>query len=157
MAVLTVHHWADFRKGLSELRRVARRRVVLTFDPLVHSRFWLLRDYLPAAAALENARAPRVEEVAERIRAARIEKVLIPHDCVDGFGPAYWRRPQLYVDPERRGCISMLAQLDVADLRPGLERLANDLRTGRWQERYGFSLMKDDLDAGFRLLVGEDQ
>ena len=34
LSVLTVHHWPDRALGLSELRRVARRRVVvLTWDP----------------------------------------------------------------------------------------------------------------------------
>ena len=33
LAVLTVHHWPDKALGLSELRRVARRHVVvLTWD-----------------------------------------------------------------------------------------------------------------------------
>jgi len=29
MALLTVHHWSDLEAGLAELRRVARRRVVV--------------------------------------------------------------------------------------------------------------------------------
>jgi SAM-dependent methyltransferase len=36
-AVLTVHHWQDLEAGLAELRRVARRAVVLTFDPPTRS------------------------------------------------------------------------------------------------------------------------
>src|SRR5262245_55852310 len=40
MAVLTVHHWSDVRKGLREIRRVTRGKIViLTFDPVV-SNFW---------------------------------------------------------------------------------------------------------------------
>jgi ubiquinone/menaquinone biosynthesis C-methylase UbiE len=33
MTVLTAHHWSDRRAGFAEFQRVARRRVVLTFDP----------------------------------------------------------------------------------------------------------------------------
>src|SRR5688572_27138631 len=29
MAVLTVHHWSDLERGLAEMARVARRRIVL--------------------------------------------------------------------------------------------------------------------------------
>ncbi len=50
MAVSTVHHWGDPIAGLREMRRVARRVVVLTFDtdePGWQDRFWLTRDYLP--------------------------------------------------------------------------------------------------------------
>src|SRR5687768_17357233 len=47
MAVLTLHHWSDRARGLSECARVARRRVVLlTWDPAVEP-FWLLRHYFP--------------------------------------------------------------------------------------------------------------
>src|SRR5262247_1316455 len=36
LAVLTVHHWPDRARGLDELARVARERVVVvTWDPLV--------------------------------------------------------------------------------------------------------------------------
>src|SRR5262249_1146842 len=51
IAILTVHHWADFRRGMNEMLRVARRRVVvLTWDPGVFARtFWFARDYLPEA------------------------------------------------------------------------------------------------------------
>src|SRR6185369_9710197 len=32
MAILTVHHWTDWRRGVAELRRVSARQVVLAFD-----------------------------------------------------------------------------------------------------------------------------
>ena len=42
LAVLTIHHWRDLEAGIAELRRVARRRVVvLTWDKDVTSDFWL--------------------------------------------------------------------------------------------------------------------
>src|ERR1700742_3877327 len=44
MAVSTVHHWRDPVAGLREMRRVARRVVVLTFDAsetVLRHRFWL--------------------------------------------------------------------------------------------------------------------
>jgi SAM-dependent methyltransferase len=39
MAVLTIHHWDDWRAGLDELRRVARRQIILTIDFDVHASF----------------------------------------------------------------------------------------------------------------------
>jgi hypothetical protein len=48
MALLTVHHWTDLEAGAAELRRVARRRlVVLTWDQAVFGEFWLVNEYLP--------------------------------------------------------------------------------------------------------------
>jgi SAM-dependent methyltransferase len=41
LATLTIHHWPDRRRGLEELRRAARRRVViLTWDHAAEG-FWL--------------------------------------------------------------------------------------------------------------------
>jgi len=33
MAVLTIHHWKDWERGVGEMARVARRVVILTWDP----------------------------------------------------------------------------------------------------------------------------
>jgi ubiquinone/menaquinone biosynthesis C-methylase UbiE len=55
MAVSTVHHWQDPIAGLREMRRVARRVVVLTYDASDtgwRQRFWLTRDYLPEFAGV---------------------------------------------------------------------------------------------------------
>src|SRR5439155_972292 len=53
MAILSDHHWDDRAVGLRELRRVARRQVVLfTWDPRFADAFWLTRDYMPASKRL---------------------------------------------------------------------------------------------------------
>lgn len=154
MAVLTVHHWGDLAAGVAELRRVARRRVVvLTWDQRVTRRMWLLRDYLPAVVAYDDAREVPVAELVRLLGGARVEVVPVPHDCTDGFGAAYWRRPHAYLDPVVRAGISMLAQTGEPALADGLARLAADLASGRWQRRNADLLARDELDAGYRLVV----
>ena len=154
MAVLTVHHWDRPRRGLRELSRVAGGVVVLTFDPAMHNQFWLFRDYVPAITKLAStAGAIGVDEVAEVIDADRIDPVPVPHDCLDGFGTAYWRRPERYLDPAVRRGISAFRLLPPESFVPGLERLASDLDTGRWNERYRELLDLDSIDAGLRLVV----
>ncbi len=107
MAVATVHHWQDPIAGLREMRRVARRVVVFTYDFSGLSRFWLTRDYVPEVLDLLAGR-PSLSDQADAI-GARIEPVLIPWDCVDGFFEAYWRRPQAYLDEGVRCGISAWA------------------------------------------------
>ncbi|MFF4400191.1 class I SAM-dependent methyltransferase [Streptomyces sp. NPDC001480] len=155
MALLTVHHWGDLAAGVRELRRVARRRVVvLTWDQVVfRERFWLVREYLPEAVAFDDARAVPVEVLAELLGGARVEVVPVPHDCTDGFGAAYWRRPEAYLDPEVRAGISLCAQTGEDVIRTGLSRLANDLASGRWRARHAELLGLDAIDVGYRLLV----
>ena len=156
MAVLTVHHWSDLAAGVAELRRVARRRiVVLTWDQHVFGQFWLVREYLPRAVAIDDARAVPVDRLAALLGGARIETVSVPHDCTDGFAAAYWRRPHAYLNPAVRASISMLAQTGDNLLRPGLGRLAADLKSGRWHQHHQDLMQRTDLDAGYRLLTAE--
>ncbi|MBB5867139.1 SAM-dependent methyltransferase [Allocatelliglobosispora scoriae] len=156
MALLTVHHWTDLAAGLAELRRIARRRVVvLTWDQRVTREFWLLREYVPEATAIDETRAVPVEVLAELLGGARIETVPVPHDCVDGFGAAYWRRPSAYLERVVRDGISMLAQTGEEALAPGLARLHADLASGRWHEQHADLLELDELDAGYRLVIAD--
>jgi len=153
LAVLTVHHWTDLDAGLREVQRVARRQVVFGFDPTRQLDLWFTAEYVPASAAFEEGRAPDVGHVADMLGGARVEAVPIPHDCSDGFLGAYWRRPEAYLDPDVRASISSLAQLDQADVEPGVERLVADLESGAWHERHGALLDLDELDLGYRLFV----
>ncbi|MEV4626370.1 methyltransferase domain-containing protein [Micromonospora sp. NPDC049523] len=156
MALLTVHHWTDLEAGIAELRRIARRRIViLTWDQEVTREFWLLSEYLPEAAEFDDTRAVPVDRLAALLGDARVEVVPVPHDCVDGFGAAYWRRPEAYLDPAVRAGMSMLAQTGEETIRPGLERLAADLTSRRWHERHADLLDLPEYDAGYRLLVAE--
>jgi SAM-dependent methyltransferase len=156
MALLTVHHWSDLEAGIRELRRIARRRiVVLTFDHDVNRRFWLLEEYLPEAAAVDGARAVAVDRLAALLGGARIETVPVPHDCTDGFLAAFWRRPEAYLDPRVRAGISLFARTRDEDLRPGLARLSEDLSSGRWHRRHAGLLDREALDVGYRLLVAD--
>jgi len=156
LAVLTIHHWTDVEAGIAELRRVARRRVViLTWDQAVFREFWLVREYLPAAAAVSAGHAVPVPRLVELLPGARVEPVLVPHDCTDGFGAAHWRRPEAYLDPGTRAGISMLAQADPLALADGLATLAADLESGAWQERHRALSDLDRLDSGYRLIISE--
>jgi SAM-dependent methyltransferase len=153
MASLTIHHWSDPVKGLRELARVARRVVVFTYEPAIHRAFWLWQEYFPAAGSASAASELPVEAVAEIIGADRVKTLPVHHDCTDGFGPAYWRRPAAYLDPDVRACISGLARLSDADFEHGAQRLRADLETGTWQARHRNLLEIEAIDAGLRLIV----
>jgi SAM-dependent methyltransferase len=152
MAVSTVHHWQDPIAGLREMRRVARRVVVFTFDETGwRHRFWLARDYLPEVAAL-LAGWPALTEQARAIR-GRIEPVLIPWDCADGFFEAYWRRPEAYLDENVRRGISVWARVGLDAEQRTVRNLRDDLASGRWAERNRDIADLDAAELGLRLLV----
>ncbi len=149
MAVLTVHHWTDKEKGLTEMRRVTRGPVViLTYDPSFRG-FWLA-DYIPELVTLDEAQMPPMTDYEAWLGPVEISAVPIPHDCTDGFLCAYWRRPSAYLDPRIRAAISSFWKIpNIAD---GLGKLAHDLETGAWARRYGGLLDREALDAGYRLV-----
>lgn len=149
MAVLTVHHWDDKAAGLSELRRVSRGPVViLTYDPAFRG-FWLT-DYLPGLIALDEAQMPELGDYEGALGPVEISPVLVPHDCTDGFLCAYWRRPEMYLDPlVRQGSSPFWALGDISDQ---LARLRADLSDGGWDRRYGELRQRDALDCGYRLV-----
>jgi SAM-dependent methyltransferase len=151
LAVLTIHHWSDWRAGVRELRRVSDRRVVmLTWDPQ-SAGFWL-GDYFPHLVEADRLRFPELGALREVLGEIQIAPVPIPHDCTDGFLGAYWRRPSAYLDPDVRGAMSSLAS---AASTTGLARLEDDLGTGAWGRRYGALLDREELDLGYRLVTAE--
>ena len=150
MAVLTVHHWHDQARGLAELRRVARGKVViLTIDPAFRD-FWLY-DYVPGLVDLDAAQMPPLDVFRRALGPVEITPVPIPHDCTDGFLAAYWRRPAAYLDPRVRAAMSSLPAL--GDVAPALDRLKADLASGAWEKAHGAVLGADTLDCGYRLVV----
>jgi SAM-dependent methyltransferase len=150
LAILTIHHWPDQTKGLEELRRAARRRVViLTWDPAAPG-FWLT-DYFPEILHIDRLIFPSLEMLTRELGRVSIFDVPIPHDCSDGFLGAYWRRPAAYLDASVRSAISTFGKL--RDVTEGLARLARDLDSGAWERRYGSVLGASSLDLGYRLVV----
>jgi SAM-dependent methyltransferase len=154
LAVLTLHHWSDWRGGCAELRRVARDRVVVfSWDPAYAGRMWLLPEYFPGHFDEDVAMFPSLADQAAALD-AEIEVLPIPWDCRDGFFSAFWRRPEAYLDPAVRAGISTLAKRSEAELVEGLARLRADLDSGAWARRHADLLRRDALDLGYRLLIG---
>jgi SAM-dependent methyltransferase len=151
MAVLTIHHWSDAPRGLAEMRRVARDRIaILTWDP-EHPGFWLTRDYFPEIVPADRVTFPTLGMIEDVLGPIEVRPVPIPADCTDGFLGAYWRRPEVYLDPGARAAISMFAKLD--DVETRIARLRADLADGSWERRNGHLLAKPELDLGYRLVV----
>jgi SAM-dependent methyltransferase len=154
MAVLTMHHWSDAAAGLREMGRVASRIVVLTVDPAVTGAYWLVERYFPRIARWDETHFPSIGSLRAELPGAAVEPVPVPAACRDGFLAAYWRRPEAYLDPDVRACISTFSVLGERELDDGLRRLRAELASGEWRARYGRLLDLDELDCGYRLVAG---
>jgi SAM-dependent methyltransferase len=160
MAVLTDHHWVDRRRGLAELRRVARDRVVLfNANPAEADRFWLTTEYLPEFLELIRLRhrEPGVwhAELSEVLGGVELTALPVPHDCTDGFYGTYWRRPEAYLDPDVRRGTSVFSQVSSGAVARAIESLRADLETGRWHERHRELLTTDELHLGYYVITAE--
>ena len=131
--------------------------MILSYDAIVEEDFWLVDDYFPEIAALDNDnREYTSQAIARVLDVQRVEPVLVPADCVDGFAgvllePA--RRPTSIptcrpASPASRGSIPRCATR-------GTEQLRADLASGAWDARHGHLRALTELDVGYRLIVEE--
>lgn len=157
MATLTLHHWSDLATGLAEMRRVARRQVIFSFDQDATSGYWLIDEYFPDYRSLPSeASAPDVTDIAKHLRVRSADVIPVPADCTDGFGGAYWNRPEAHLDPLVRAGMSWIAQMDPAVVERSVQRLAADLADGTWDARHGHLREMTEIDLGYRLVVAGD-
>lgn len=156
MAVLTAHHWSDLRAGLSEMLRVARQRVVIVaFDPEALESLWITADYFPEILGLKRPSGASSDDLARMLPATTSSPLPVPRDCTDHFFAALWARPELLFDEEIVRPMWVWQSISEESRRAGRARLAADLKSGAWEERYGHLRCEQELDVGLRLVVSE--
>lgn len=153
LAVITLHHWNDPVSGLREMARVARRQVVVFFEPSQTQNFWAF-DYFPTSTGLPTVQDPPGERMlTEHLDLREIRTVLVPRDCIDGFGVAFWARPEALLDPEIQAGMSWLAMLPAAERARGTAQLRSDLDSGEWDRRHGHLRNESSFDGGYRIAL----
>ncbi|MGN6377359.1 MAG: class I SAM-dependent methyltransferase [Gaiellales bacterium] len=156
MAVHTVHHWSDPAAGLGELRRVARRVVVVVGDIGVLTRLWLAGEYFPGIADACTRAEMRPRAIAERLGGrTQILTLRVPVGCIDGFTEAFLARPEAYLDPAVRRNMSGFRLLPADQVAAGVARLRRDLASGAWDARHGSLRRQSHMDTGLRIVVSD--
>jgi SAM-dependent methyltransferase len=156
MAILTIHHWDDEQeRGVRELRRVARGPVaILTYDPEISGRMWLMSEYLPEVAELDRRIFPRIEAVSGWLGGTtRVETVEIPDDTPDWTLGSFWAHPERVLDPAAREATSGFARMPDSVVARVVEAVEHDLESGAWDRRHGRLRQLRAFDVGVRLLT----
>ncbi len=156
MAILSVHHWnGEQERGVRELRRVSRGAVViLTYDAEVSSRMWLIEEYLPEVAELDQSIFPSLGTLAGWLGGrTRAETLAIPRDTPDRMLGSFWAHPERVLDATARAATSGFARMPPEVGRRVAEAVGRDLRSGDWDRRHGRLRELESFDAGLRLLV----
>ena len=150
MTILSMHHWSNTSLAFDEINRVATERfVAITWDPKA-APFWLTRDYFPEIYKEDQQIFPDLEKLGAYFDSVCIEPLEIPADCKDGLLPAFWKRPEAYLQKEVRQASSAFAKLK--DQTAGLQKLKEDLASGVWKKRNRSILNRSSLDVGFKLI-----
>ena len=156
MAILTVHHWDDDQeRGVREMRRVARGPVViLTFEPDVSARMWLIADYLPEVAELDRRTCPPPATLARWLSGSvDVRPVPISRDTPDWSLGSFWAHPERVLDARARSSVSGFARMPREVVERAAAAVERDLRDGTWEARHGHLRELRDYDAGLRLVV----
>ncbi len=158
MAMITVHQWKNFEKGLNEMRRVTRNQIIiLTFDGDALDRFWLA-DYAPQMIAFERRRFPKIDRICQLLGGkTEVQTIPIPIDCVDGFNEAFYARPEQFLDPTVRRSQSAWSFVDEKVQEQFVKNLRNDLDSGAWDQRCGKWRTLPSFEGSLRLIVSHPE
>jgi ubiquinone/menaquinone biosynthesis C-methylase UbiE len=142
IATLTIHHWTNLRKAFAEIYRVLKhgaRLVFFTATPTQMRGYWL-NHYFPQMLADSIIQMPDFNTVNAAAIAAGFtvtgtENYFIKDDLKDLFLYSGKNRPEIYMDAGvRRGISSFSALSNAEEVKPGLEKLQNDLHQQHFDE-----------------------
>lgn len=154
MAMITIHHWPNIEKGLNELKRVARRKVVvMTFDPEAFAVYWN-SDYFPEMVEAEIKRFPKIEAIVDHFGGkCEVVDIPVPFDCTDGFREAFYGRPEMFLNPDVRKAQSAWALISKELELASVKRLESELASGEWDAKYGHLRSTPCIDGCVKLVI----
>ena len=156
MTVLSIHHWhPDQEKGIREMCRVARNKIVIvTFDSKVCQEMWLMKDYMPEVAGVDEESMTPPEKICEWLGPnAEIEVVPTKKDTPDWHFMSFWAHPERVFDPAARAGTSGFSRQPDEVINRVIEELKRDLDSGEWDKKYGELRTLAEYDAGLRIIT----
>lgn len=160
IATLTTHHWQNLPDGFAEIWRIlipGGRCVLFTSTPHLMRQYWLMH-YFPEMMEHSNAVMPSLEQTVTALTKSglsitAVEPYGIQPDLADKFLYSGKQNPNRYLDAEfRHGISSFRLFAGSEELRSGLNRLAADIESGRWNN---ISEKYQNEDGDYLFLVAE--
>ena len=157
--ILASHHFSSLEAAAAEMARICPRGPIVwfTFDPRQAESPWL-HDYFPTVWESAFQVFPPLEHLRGLLETGTHRRVSvtpwpIPRDLHDCFMAAGWRRPEMYLDPEVRACMSAFALAQPGQLEEGLSRLRHDVESETWRTKHAHLLERETIDWGYRFLA----
>lgn len=158
MTVISIHHWhPNQRKGIEEMRRVARNKVlIVTYDSRVCEQMWLTTDYIPETANLDRDTLPTPEDICEWLNCnTKVETIPISRDTPDWMFGSFWAHPERVLDPIARASTSGFSRQPKKVIDRVVANISRDLESGKWDEKYGHLRELVEYDAGLRIITAD--
>ncbi len=154
-ALLTIHHWPDISKGLNEVRRITRGRIiVMTYDPNALDVYWNA-SYFPEVIEVERRRYPSIQSISGWIGGdCEVREIPIPLHCNDGFQEAFYGRPEAFLSKEVRSGMSAWGFIPEDQQEIIVKRLSSALSSGEWDKKYGHLRTQPFFKGALRLIIG---
>lgn len=154
MALLTIHHWPDVKKGLNEMNRVTNGRIlIMTYDPDSLHTFWNA-EYFPELTEVEKARYPKIDTLTKILGGnCQVLSIPIPLMCQDGFQEAYYGRPEEFLKPEVRKAQSAWCFLPDGLEEKYVESFAKELSSGNWDKKYAQLRSQSEYFGALKLIL----
>jgi hypothetical protein len=107
---------------------------------------------------VEASRYPPIDTIAKALGCAtEVLSVPIPLDCTDGFGEAYYGRPERLLDPGARLACSAWSFVDPSVTARFVSGLTRDLESGTWDAKHGHLRTQPYFDGSLKLIVGRSE
>ncbi len=162
IVMLALHHFSDLTAGIREIERIVAggKIVIFAFEQSKIPDFWLT-DYFPYFIDDTLKTFPDTKEIAKNINQITQKKVkiipfLLPTDLRDLFAAAGWCQPEIYLDEDIRHGISTFSKIPPDELEIGINQLRADVNSGIWEHKYGKLKQQSEYDAGYRIMIVEE-
>lgn len=127
--------------------------MILSCDPTALEKFWLV-EYAPEVIQTEARRYPPLERIRSLLGGeVQVHAVPIPLDCTDGFGEAYFGRPEALLDAGARTANSAWSFVPPETHQRFESELSRDLESGAWDARHGHLRNQEFFDGSLQLMV----